>query len=45
MKDITYLIDLNYGKFTYVPEEANALDGEGVEELKKEFNEEGEDVF
>ena len=45
MKNITYLIDLNYGKFTYVPEEANALNGEGVVELKQEFHEEGEDVF
>ena len=40
MKDITYLVDLNHGKFTYVPEEGNALEGEGVEELKLEFNEE-----
>ena len=45
MKDITYLIDLNKGMFTYVPEEANALDGEGTQELRAEFNEEGEDVF
>ena len=40
MKDITYLVDLNHGKFTYIPEEGNALEGEGAEELKLEFNEE-----
>ena len=45
MKDITYLIDLNVGKFTYVPEEENALNGKGAEELRTEFEENGEDVF
>lgn len=45
MKDITYLVDLNHGKFTYVPEEGNALEGEGVEELRLEFKEDGEDII
>ncbi len=45
MKDITYLVDLNKGIFTYVPEEDNAINGEGVSELRAEFNEDGEDIF
>ncbi|MBQ6631030.1 MAG: hypothetical protein IJH55_02710 [Romboutsia sp.] len=45
MKDITYVIDLNRGIFTYVPEEANAVNGQGVKELRAEFDEEGEDIF
>ena len=44
-KDLTYIVDLNRGIFTYVPEEANAVDGEGTEDLRSEFQEEGEDVF
>lgn len=44
MKDLKYAIDLNHGKFTYIPEEENAVDGLGVNELREEF-EEGENVF
>lgn len=45
MKNISYLVDLNKGIFTYVPEEDNAINGEGTQELREEFNEVGEDVF
>lgn len=43
-RSITYMIDLNRGMFTYVPETENALDGQGVKELRKEFNEDEEDT-
>lgn len=46
MKDLTYAVDLNRGTFTYVPEDANALDGQGTQELRQMFNEDkGENVF
>ena len=45
MRDLTYVIDLNKGLFTYVPEEENAVDGEGTKELRAEFEEIGENVF
>lgn len=45
MKNISYLVDLNKGIFTYVPEEDNAINGEGTQELREEFNEVGEDIF
>ena len=41
-KRIKYAIDLDKGIFAYVPEENNALSGEGIEELAKEYE---EDVF
>ena len=39
MKDLKYSIDLNKGLFIYIPEEDNAIDGQGVEDLRKEFEE------
>ena len=39
-KSIKYVIDLNHGIFNYLPEESNALDGDGVKELYEEFEEE-----
>ena len=46
MKDLKYSIDLNRGLFIYIPEEDNAIDGQGVEDLRKEFEEdEDEDIF
>ena len=36
-KFLKYAIDLNKGIFTYVPEENNALEGEGAKELYEEF--------
>ena len=36
-KKISYAIDLNKGIFNYVPEEGNALDGAGSQELRDEF--------
>ena len=45
MKDLKYNINLNTGTFIYIPEDDNAVDGEGVDELRKQFNEEEEDVF
>lgn len=41
-KKIKYAIDLNTGIFNYIPEENNALDGEGCEDLKNEYE---QDVF
>lgn len=45
MKDLSYAIDLNRGIFTYIPEENNALDGQGVTELIDEYCYDEEDVF
>lgn len=45
MKDLKYNINLNTGTFIYIPEDDNAVDGEGVDELRKQFNEDGEDIF
>jgi replicative DNA helicase len=45
-KTLSYAVDLNKGNFTYIPEENNALDGEGASELKEKFEvDDGEDVF
>lgn len=41
-RKIKYAADFDKGIFSYVPEESNALEGEGSEELAKEFE---EDVF
>ena len=41
-RKIKYAADLDKGIFRYVPEENNALEGEGSAELAKEFE---EDVF
>lgn len=43
MKDLKYNINLNNGTFIYIPEDDNAVDGEGIEELRKAFNEDMED--
>lgn len=45
MKNLSYAINLDKGIFTYIPEESNALEGAGSEELKKEFYEDGSVVF
>lgn len=37
MKNLSYAIDLDKGIWQYIPEEGNALNGAGSEELKKEF--------
>lgn len=44
MKDLSYAVDFNLGVFTYIPEEGNALEGQGVTELLQEYEYE-EDVF
>ena len=41
-KKIKYAIDLDKGIFVYIPEENNALEGDGCEDLKKEYE---QDVF
>ena len=41
-RKLKYAADFDKGIFSYVPEENNALSGEGSEELAKEFE---EDVF
>lgn len=40
MKKINYAIDLDKGIFQYLPEEDNALDGLGCDQLRNEFEEE-----
>lgn len=40
MKKINYAIDLDKGIFQYLPEEDNALDGQGCADLRNEFEEE-----
>ena len=45
MKNLSYAIDLDKGIFQYIPEEGNALEGAGSDELKKEFYEDEEVVF
>lgn len=44
MKDLSYAVDFNLGIFTYIPEEGNALEGQGVTELLQEYEYE-ENVF
>ena len=39
MKKISYAINLDKGIFQYLPEEDNALGGQGISELKNEFDE------
>lgn len=41
-KNIKYAVDLNKGLWSYIPEENNAVDGQGSEELYNEFE---ADVF
>lgn len=36
-RKLRYCIDLNKGIFQYIPEENNALEGEGADELRKEY--------
>ena len=38
-KDIKYAIDLDKGIFQYLPEENNAVNGQGADELREEFEE------
>lgn len=38
-KKLKYAIDLNIGTFIYLPEENNALNGDGAQELYEEFEE------
>lgn len=38
-KDIKYAIDLDKGIFQYIPEQNNAVDGDGIEALREEFEE------
>ena len=38
-KDIKYAIDLDKGIFRYLPEENNAVNGQGADELREEFEE------
>lgn len=38
-KKIKYAIDLDKGIFVYIPEENNALEGEGCDDLKNEYEE------
>lgn len=45
MKNISYAVDLDKGIWQYIPEEGNALNGSGADELKKEFYEDEEEVF
>ena len=42
MKDLSYAVDFEHGIFSYIPEENNALDGQGATELLQEYE---EDVF
>lgn len=45
-KTLSYAVDLNRGNFTYIPEEDNALDGEGAVELREKFEiDDGDDIF
>ena len=45
-KNLSYAVDLNTGNFTYLPEESNAIDGRGSDELKAKFEvDDGEDIF
>lgn len=45
MKKLSYSADFNRGKLLYIPEETNALDGAGAEELKAQYEDDGVDVF
>jgi len=38
-KDIKYALDFDHGIFQYIPEQNNAVDGQGIEELREEFEE------
>ena len=42
MKDLSYAVDFDRGIFQYIPEENNALDGQGANELLEEYE---EDMF
>lgn len=45
-KNLSYAVNLNTGMFTYIPEEGNAVNGEGAEELREKFESDNrEDVF
>ena len=44
-KTLSYVADFNKGIFQYIPEENNALNGEGADELKKEFEEDNEENY
>ena len=42
MKDLSYAVDFDRGIFQYIPEENNALEGQGANELLEEYE---EDMF
>lgn len=44
-KTLSYVADFNRGIFQYIPEENNALNGEGADELRKEFDEDDEENY
>lgn len=44
-KQLRYAIDLDKGIFKYIPENGNAVDGQGVQELRKEFGDDEENAF
>lgn len=45
-KTLSYAINLNTGTFTYIPEEDNALDGQGAQELHDKFDiDDGDNIF
>ena len=44
MKDLSYAVDFDKGIFSYIPEENNALEGQGAAELLQEYEYE-EEVF
>lgn len=47
MKQLKYAIDLDKGIFTYIPEtnDANPNSNKSIEELRKEFEDDGEEAF
>ncbi len=44
MKDLSYAVDFDRGIFSYIPEENNALEGQGAAELLQEYEYE-EEIF
>ena len=44
MKDLSYAVDFDKGIFSYIPEENNALEGQGAAELLQEYEYE-EEIF
>lgn len=46
-KTLSYQVDLNYGRFNYIPEEGDVIDAEGYESYENRYDVEieGEEVF